>query len=178
MGDALARRARIESLRAVPFGAGFVLRVPGRKRTIPQEHIEQPANSRERFKEVFEHSAVGAMLVEPGGRIAQANHSVCDLLGYTERELAGKTIRDITHPDDLDTDLEQLDRLLGGEVHAYQIEKRYIHRDGHTVWGILSRSLVRDEYGNPLYFISQIQDISGRKTLEESSSCASPTTTI
>lgn len=100
-------------------------------------------------------------------RIQQANHSACDLLGYPEDELVGKTIRDITHPDDLDKDLEQLDRLLDGEIRVYQMEKRYRHREGHFVWGLLNRSLVRDDRGDPLYFISQVQDISGRKALEE-----------
>lgn len=138
------------------------------KRAIHQEHIQQrPAESRERFEEIFEHAAVGMVLVDLNERIIEANRSMCDLLGYTEGELAGKTIRDITHPEDLDADLEQLNKLLGGEMRAYQMEKRYRHRNGHFVWGLLSRSLVCDEYGNPLYFISQIQDISERKALEE-----------
>lgn len=140
--------------------------VYGRRGTIHQDHIEQ-TQSRERFEEVFEHAAVGAMLVELDGHIRQVNHSLCDLLGYTERELSGKTIQDVTHPDDLDADFEELDKLLGGEIHAYQMEKRYLHRDGHAIWGLLSRSLVRDESGYPLYFISQVQDISQRKALEE-----------
>lgn len=100
-------------------------------------------------------------------RILEANQSVYDLLGYAKSELAGKTLQNITHPDDLDTDLEQLDKLLGGEIRAYQVEKRYLHRDGHYIWGLLGRSLVRDEHGDSRYFIYQIQDISGRKALEE-----------
>ncbi len=125
------------------------------------------AENRERFEEAFEYAAVGMALVDLDGHILQANRSVCDLLGYTKHELSGKTIEDVTHPDDLHTDLEQLDRLLGDEIRAYQMEKRYVHRDGRIVWGLLGRSLVRDAYGNPLYFISQIQDISGHKELEE-----------
>ncbi len=123
--------------------------------------------SLKRFEEAFEHAAVGMALVDLDGRILQVNRSVCDLLGYTRGELIGKTIEDVTHPDDLDADIEQLNRLFEAEINAYQLEKRYIHGNGHTVWGILSRSLVRDEYGVPLYYISQIQDISGRKALEE-----------
>ena len=139
-----------------------------RKRTIQQKYSQQKsAESRERFEEVFEHAAVGTALVDLDERILQANRSVRDLLGYAENELVGKTIRDITHPDDLDADLEQLDKLLGGEIRVYQVEKRYLHRDGRYVWGLLGRSLVRDGLGNPLYFITQIQDISERKALEE-----------
>ncbi len=115
------------------------------------------------------------MLVEPDGHIAQANRSVCDLLGYAEGELTGKTIRDITHPDDLDTDLEQLDRLLSGEIRAYQIEKRYMHRDGHAVWGILSRSLVRDECGSPSTSSRRYRMSPGARPWR-SNSCTSPTT--
>lgn len=150
------RRRRV--LRCAPKG----------KRAIHQEHTQQKlAESRERFEEVFEHAAVGMALADLDERILKANRSVCDLLGYAKSELAGKTIRDITHPEDLDADLEQLDKLLCGEINAYQMEKRYLHRDGHVVWGLLGRSLVRDEHGTPMYFISQIQDISERKALEE-----------
>lgn len=106
-------------------------------------------------------------LVGLDGHILHANRSLCDLLGYMKSELSGKKIEGVTYPEDLDADLEQLGKLLCGEIRAYQMEKRYLHRDGHAVWGLLSRSLVRDEHGAPMYFISQIQDISERKALEE-----------
>ena len=91
----------------------------------------------------------------------------CEILGYPEEELLGKTFQDITHPDDLDADLDQVRRTLLGEVRTYQMDKRYFNKEGHVVWVLLSVSLVHDEEGDPLYFISQIQDITERKVLEE-----------
>ena len=82
-------------------------------------------------------------------------------------ELLGKTFQDITHPDDLDADLDQVRRMLAGEMRTYQMEKRYFHKEGHVVWALLSVSMVHDEEGEPLYFVSQIQDISERKRAEQ-----------
>src|SRR5204862_309939 len=82
-------------------------------------------------------------------------------------ELTARTFQDITHPDDLDTDLEHVRQLLAAEATSYQMEKRYYHRLGHVVWVLLSVSLVRASDGSPVHFISQIQDITERKEAEE-----------
>jgi len=87
-------------------------------------------------------------------------------LGYTEAALLATTFQALTHPDDLDADLEQVRLLLTGATERYEMEKRYLHKDGHLVWGLLSVSLVRDETGAPLHFIAQIQDIGARRELE------------
>jgi diguanylate cyclase (GGDEF)-like protein/PAS domain S-box-containing protein len=121
----------------------------------------------ERFRRSFDDAAIGMALVGRDGRWLQVNRSLCEILGYQEEELLGKTFQDITHPDDLDVDLDNLRRMLTGETRTYQTEKRYLHREGHVVWILLSVSLVHDEEGEPLYFISQIQDITDRKALEE-----------
>jgi predicted signal transduction protein with EAL and GGDEF domain len=76
------------------------------------------------------------------------------------------TFQDITHPEDLDADLTQLQQTLAGERTGYQMEKRYVRPDGEVVWSLLSVSLVRDAGGQPLHFISQVLDISERKRLE------------
>ena len=76
-------------------------------------------------------------------------------------------MQEITYPDDLEADLEHLRRLLAGDIRTYQTEKRYLHQDGHVVWALLSVSVVHDEEDEPLYFVSQIQDMSERKVLEE-----------
>jgi diguanylate cyclase (GGDEF)-like protein/PAS domain S-box-containing protein len=123
--------------------------------------------SEQRFRKSFDDAAVGVALVAPNGRFLQTNRSLCEMLGYPEQELLGKTFQDITHPDDLDADLDHLHRMLGGEIRTYQTEKRYLHKEGHVIWGLLSVSPVHDEEGEPLYFVSQIQNVSERKALEE-----------
>ena len=97
----------------------------------------------------------------------QVNRSLCRILGYSEEELLDKTFMEITHPDDLEADLDHERRLRAGEIHAYQIEKRYVRKGKDPVWGLLNVSLVRDARGEPRYFIAQLQDISERKKAEE-----------
>ncbi|HMJ05827.1 MAG TPA: PAS domain S-box protein [Chthoniobacterales bacterium] len=120
------------------------------------------------FKSAFYHAAIGMALVAPDGRFLQVNESVCRLTGYSEEELLRLRFQDITHPDDLDLDLENVAKLLRGDLSRYQMEKRYFHKDGSIVWILLSVSLVSHEAGHPLFFISQIQDITARKKSEAS----------
>ena len=133
-----------------------------RKRT--EEALRE---AEERFRRSFDDAAIGMALVGTDGRFLRTNRSLCDMLGYREVELLGKTFQDITHPDDLDADLDQVRRMLVGEIRTYQMEKRYFHKEGHVVWALLSVSMVHDEEGEPLYFVSQIQDISERKRAEQ-----------
>lgn len=121
----------------------------------------------EEFRNVFEAAGVGMALVGLDGRWLEVNAAVCTITGYARDELLAKTFRDITFSADLNADLEQAQRLLAGEIHSYQMEKRYVHKDGHIVWILLTGSIVREDNGAPLYFIAQIQDISARKTAEE-----------
>jgi PAS domain S-box-containing protein len=123
--------------------------------------------SEQRFGSSFREASIGMALVGTDGRFLQVNRSLCEILGYSEEELLRKNFRDITHPDDLEADVEQVRRMLSGEIKTYQKEKRYFHKDGHVVWILLSVSLVHDEEGKPLYFISQIQDITERREAEE-----------
>jgi len=122
--------------------------------------------SEERYRQVQEHAPIGLALVAPDGRWLRVNPALCALVGYTAEALLARTFQDITHPDDLGADLAFVRQLLAGEIARYQIEKRYIRADGTLVWVLLSVSLVRDGGGRPLYFISQIQDIDGRKKAE------------
>ena len=124
---------------------------------------EDLRESEERFSGAFEHAPIGVALVSPDGRWLKVNRALCDLVGYSEAELLTRTFQDITHPDDLEIDLENVRRMIAGEIHSYQIEKRYIHARGHLVTVLLSVSLVRDGQNQPRYFIAQIQDITSRK---------------
>jgi diguanylate cyclase (GGDEF)-like protein/PAS domain S-box-containing protein len=121
----------------------------------------------EPFRLAFEHAPIGIALVSPEGAFMRVNHALSDLLGYSEAELVTKTFQELTHPEDLDSDLEFVAQVLSGALRSYEMEKRYFHRDGHIVWALLSVSLVREPDGTPVHFISQIQDISERKQLEE-----------
>lgn len=114
----------------------------------------------------IERAPIGMALVSPEGRWLSVNDALCALVGYTREELIRSDFQTITHPDDLRADLGLVRQLLAGEVQSYQLEKRYMHRAGHSVWALLSVSLVRDDNGEPAYFISQIQDISERRELE------------
>ena len=119
--------------------------------------------SEARFRHAMEFSAIGMALVSPAGQWLQVNRSLCLLLGYSEAELKQMTFQQLTHSDDLHADVAQAHALLAGEVQSYSHEKRYYRRDGELVWALLAVSLVRDEQGTPLYFISQIEDITAMK---------------
>lgn len=122
--------------------------------------------SEKRFSSAFEYASIGMALVTTEGRWARVNRAVCSLLGYSEEELLQKTFQDITHPDDIQSDLNYVNQLLEGKINSYQMEKRYFHKSGHVVWVLLSVSLVRDDQGKPQHFISQIQDITDRRESE------------
>lgn len=129
-----------------------------------QQKIEQSlVESEARFLGAFQYAAIGMALVSPTGHWLRVNPSVCSIVGYSESELLALTFQEITHPDDLASDLTYVEQLLAGEIDTYQMEKRYIHKQGHEVWILLSVSLVRDNEGQPLYFIAQIQNINQRK---------------
>ena len=118
------------------------------------------------FKLAFEQAAIGMAMVMPDGRWCKVNAALCRILGYTAEELYGMTFQDVTHPKDLDTDLNYVRETLAGARLSYQMDKRYIHKQGHIIWVQLNVSLARNSAGQPMYFISQIQDISHRKQLE------------
>ncbi len=119
--------------------------------------------SESRFRSAFSRSPIGIALVAPDGRWLQVNQRLCDIVGYSEQELLATSFQAITYSDDLSTDLEYVRQILAGERDVYEMEKRYVHKHGHLVWALLSVALVRDSSNQPLYFISQIQDISERK---------------
>jgi two-component system, cell cycle sensor histidine kinase and response regulator CckA len=122
--------------------------------------------SERRFRKSFESAAIGMALVGTDGRFIEVNDSLCKIVGYSADILVTKTFQEITHPDDLDVDLEYLGEVIAGAIPSYQMEKRYFNADGGTVWVLLSVSLVRAGDGTPLHFVSQIEDITQRKHAE------------
>ena len=128
---------------------------------------ERLRESEERFRGAFESAAIGMALVALDGRWLRVNRSLCEMVGYPEHELLVRTFQEITHPDDLEADLALVRRLLSREIPYYHLEKRYMHKDGHTIWIMLSASLVDDMHGNPMYFVAQVENITQRRLAEE-----------
>src|SRR6185312_4118913 len=134
-----------------------------------RRQVEATLNaSEERFRATFEQAAVGITHVATDGTFLRVNQVLCDLLGYTRDELLARTFQEITHPDDLTADLELLNEVIARRRDNYAMEKRYLRKDGSTVWANLTVSLIRDVEGDPAYFISIVEDIDDRKAMEES----------
>ena len=123
--------------------------------------------SDQQFSYAFEHAATGMAVVGLDARRLKVNNAFCRMLGYSEAEMLSRTIHELTHPDDINWDLSQRKRALAGEIETYQWEKRYLHKDGHILWGYMTSSLVRDADRIPLYFIVQVQDITELKQKEQ-----------
>jgi PAS domain S-box-containing protein len=119
------------------------------------------------FLNAFNYAAIGMALVGLDGKLLRVNRSLCHFLGYSDEELTNLTFQDITYTDDLDANLMVMQKLLTGEINSYQLEKRYIHKAGHLVWALLSVSLIRDDQGEALFLISQIENINERKVTEQ-----------
>lgn len=128
-----------------------------------RKHITE---SEARFRNAMEYSAIGMALVGTDGQWLQANKALCRFLGYTQEELRSLTFQQLTWPEDLNADLEQLEMLVRGDINSYSMEKRYYTRQGDVVWALLAVSLVRHADGTPLYFISQVEDINDLKQTE------------
>ena len=152
---------------AVRDAAGEVVAALGQIQDITDRKTAETAlrASEELFRAVHDHAPIGFAIVSPDGRFRQVNPALCQMLGYAEHELLGQTFQDITHPDDLADDLAQAERLFGGEIASYELEKRYLHKDGHAVWVHLTGSAVYDADG-PRYGIALIQEVTGRRHLE------------
>ncbi|KHK01936.1 PAS domain-containing protein [Desulfovibrio sp. TomC] len=119
-----------------------------------------------RFRDTFELAAVGIAHVGLDGQFLRANNRFLEITGYTAEALQAQTFAAITHPEDLDEDLEQVARLLSGAIDTFAMDKRYVRQDGSLVWVSLTVSLLRDAAGAPLHYISVISDISDRKAAE------------
>jgi diguanylate cyclase (GGDEF)-like protein/PAS domain S-box-containing protein len=134
---------------------------------LVRKHTEAALReSEQRFRQAFEEAAIGKAIAALDGRYLKVNRSLCEMFGYSEAELLSRTLQSITHPDDLDKQMKEYDRLLGGAIAAYRLEKRYLHKEGRVVWVQVTAAMVRDDVGNPLYTVAEIQDITERKGFE------------
>lgn len=140
---------------------GLIWDITERKQTMASLRA-----SESRFRAVFEQAAVGIARVGFDGRWIQVNQTLCDFLGYTETELLQLTVEAVTMPEDIDKERDSQERLIKGERESYRIEKRYRHRDGHSVWGMVTVSKECDGDDNPVCFIVVIENIQARKNIE------------
>lgn len=128
---------------------------------------EDLRRSEERFRATFEQAAVGIAHVGFGGEWLRVNQKLCDIVGYTREELLERTFQDITHPDDLQDNLDLFVPLMTGEISTFSMEKRYFRKDGSIVWIDLTVSVACDGGDKPSYTIAVIEDITERKRVEE-----------
>jgi PAS domain S-box-containing protein len=135
--------------------------------TERQRIDEELRKSEEEFRSLFELSAVGMTQVSPEGRYLRVNRKLSQMLGYSEEELLQLTLHEVTHPDDREFSAAKLRASFTGLPDEYNIEKRYLRKDGTIIWVLINWTVVRDASGKPLHSVANIQDITERKLIEE-----------
>jgi PAS domain S-box-containing protein len=140
---------------------GTTDRVGGERAARAAAHEAQ-----EFFRCSFEQAPIGMSIIGLDGRYARVNDAFGALVGYSQKQLTGQSRERITHPDDLAGDELARSVLLAGDATSDRREKRYVHALGHVIWAAVSVTLIRDADGLPLYFISQVQDVSERRSYE------------
>jgi PAS domain S-box-containing protein len=121
----------------------------------------------EKFQAIFEQAAIGIGYTSLEGQLLETNQKFADMIGYERQELLAKRFQDITHPDDVELNLDYRRSLFSGQIDSFAMEKRYIRKDGSILWTNLTASLIRDRDGNPQHTIAIVEDISDRKQAEE-----------
>jgi diguanylate cyclase (GGDEF)-like protein/PAS domain S-box-containing protein len=129
--------------------------------------VERLRESESRFASTMALAAIGISHVDDEGRFLYVNPQLCAMLGYSEKELLARTVREISHPDDVDATHELSGRLRQGTIASFKAEKRYIRKDGTVVWAGLTIAQKRDRDGRKLYDVSIVEDISARKEAEQ-----------
>ena len=137
-----------------------------RARAVHEQAETWLRESEDKFKYVFDHSVIGKSITLPSGEI-NVNHALCEMLGYSQKELEHRTWQTITHPEDIAVTQDAIDSLLSSQKESVRFIKRYLHKNGSSVWGDENTVLRRDESGKPLYFMTSIIDITERKLAEE-----------
>lgn len=140
---------------------GTVQDITERKRAEEERRLNDA-----RMEQAFGSSPIGMALIDVHGRFFRVNRVLCDMFGYTENELLDHDWREFSHKDDLYTDRHMVKQLLNGEIERYEIHKRYFHKEKHTIWLQINVSVVRDLFGMPINFVTQIQDITQRLIAE------------
>jgi PAS domain S-box-containing protein len=141
---------------------GFSVDITERKQAT-----DELRESEKRFRSVFDHAPMGVAIADWEGRLQQCNPAYCDLLGYTEEELHQMEFASLVHPDDRDANLAKLHRLKAGEWPFFEIENRYVHKDGRSVWVHKLVSTLPDITGKPAYQMALVTNITERRKTAE-----------
>ncbi|HVR04715.1 MAG TPA: diguanylate cyclase, partial [Solirubrobacteraceae bacterium] len=153
----------VQAKRRERYAEGLVAR-----RLAEREQAERArAQAEERFRTAFAEAPIGMALTSLEGRFLQVNRALAQIAGYDERALLALPFAsELTHPDDRSADSRAARAMAAGEIRVYDVEKRYLHGAGHTVWVAVHTTLIRDERGEPAHFLSQIEDITARRRYE------------
>lgn len=135
--------------------------------------VDAVSDGADLWRLTLQHSPIGMALVSLDGRLLMVNRALCEMLGYEAVRLSQLGFQELTHAADLDAGLELFGQAVAGEIDSYRLRKRYLHADGHVVWGDLSVALVRGPDDRPLHFISQILDVTEQRDHEERLAAAS-----
>ncbi len=149
-------------LAAVATGVASRRRNSEMRARLREAHAEAHEQG-ERFRQAFESGVTGMALEAPDGSYLSVNRALCEMTGYSEAELLANNFKSITHPADLGASIKHYNALVAGEIDSYQVEKRYVHREGHDVWVSISVSGVRDENGELQYLVMQAHDVTERR---------------
>ena len=135
--------------------------------TERKEAEEIIQENEERFRKIFEEGPLGMVIVNSSMHFERANTAFCNMIGYSEQELRSLTFKEITHPDHLEADIKNIQKLFLGKISLYQTEKRYISKNNVIIWASLTTTAVRNANGDFMYFLSMIEDITERKKDEK-----------
>lgn len=143
------------------ISGGKIVGIIGSAKDINEQKLVQQSlkEATQKFQNIFKYAMIGMCRTEPSGRFIQVNPTMVKMLGYSEEELLKKTFMDITHPDDLATNLEVADKLWTGDIECMRLNKRYCHKDGHYIHVQVFASVILDEASCPLYAVAAIQDM-------------------
>jgi len=129
-----------------------------------EERTEKLCKSEEKFRVIFDQSPVGMSVINSAsGQFTQINKKYCDLVGYTREEVLEGRFQNITHPDDLEADLDNMRKLISGEIHLYSMEKRYYHKNGSIIWVHLTVVPLWREGEKPQFHLAIVQDMTERR---------------
>jgi PAS domain S-box-containing protein len=159
----------IAEVTVVPlYSQGTVVEVLGAIHDVTEQRFmeEELRQSKERFRQAFKQGPLGLVLIDLDACITNVNHALCDFLGYARDELLDTAFDSLIHPDDQHTDMELARQLTSGTIPSYQVEQRYLTKDGSVVYGTVTTSMIRSELGAPLYSMRTLEDITQRKLLE------------
>jgi len=163
VANAIEKAALLGELDRVRQWAGFSFDIHDQR-----EAERALRESEEQFRSIFDLSGVGMLQLEVAtGRFLRVNRRFCELLGYSKPELLAMTDKDVTHPDDLERSIAEVESFIRGETDEFVTEKRYVRKDGQTVWALATARLLRDAEGRPLHTLTSVQDLTDRKRIEQ-----------